>query len=142
MKITVTPVKVRQRHGKKQRLVADSRIKHFLLCAVIGVIPFVTTISAQTDCRTDPADCTLVSRAVMQRALEDSDTVKAQKAEIAVLNQAIDDFRKELNNMRIEYAATKGELSMCKQNGVSDRAIIDILIKNTRKKCAPLSICF
>jgi hypothetical protein len=33
----------RQQHRKKQWMVADSRIKQFLLCVVLGVIPFLAT---------------------------------------------------------------------------------------------------
>jgi hypothetical protein len=44
--------------------------------------------------------------------------------------------------MRIEFARVSGENTALKQNAVSDRAIIDLLLKNTRKKCQPLSVCF
>lgn len=104
------------------------------ILGAFAVLLFAICANAQCPPDKFPNGCVVISPEAARQALEDSDTVKAQKAEIAVLNQAIDDFRKELNNMRIEYAATKGELSMCKQNGVSDRAIIDILLKHVKPK--------
>ncbi len=51
-------------------------------------------------------------------------------------------MRSELNKMRIEFAAASGELTAVKQNAVSDRAIIDLLLKSVKKKCMPFSVCF
>lgn len=108
----------------------------FIIAFLIYVC--AVNISAQTvEC---PPDKVCISPEAARQALEDSDTVKAQKAEIATLRQAIEDFRKELNNMRIEFARVSGEATALKQNAVSDRAIIDILVKNSRKRCAPFSI--
>ena len=105
----------------------------FLLAGVVGV-------SAQAnDC---PADKVCLSRAAAQKALVDADTVKAQAAEIAVLKQALLDEKLVAVKLKIEFAEKSGELTALKQNAVSDRAIIDLLLKNTKKKCLPLSICF
>lgn len=126
-------IKSRYRHTEKQRLVADSRIKHFLLCAVIGVIPFLaTTSSAQTaDC---PADKVCITRDAALKSLADADKVVAQAAELKVKDQAIDDLKTELNKMRVEFAEKSGENTALKQNAVADRAIIDLLLKNVRPK--------
>lgn len=99
---------------------------------------FATASYAQ-DC---PPDKVCISPAAAKQALEDSDTVKAQETEIKGLKQAIEDFRKTLNDMRIEFARVSGENTALKQNAVSDRAIMEILLKNAKKRCAPLSICF
>ena len=109
------------------------------ILGLFTILLFAICANAQTDC---PPGLVCISPEAARQALEDSDTVKAQKAEIAVLNQAIDDFRKELNNMRIEFARVSGEATALRQNAVSDRAIIDLLLKNSKKRCAPLSICF
>lgn len=86
--------------------------------------------------------CVTVSRAAAEKALVDADTVKAQAAEIAVLKQALLDEKLVAVKLKIEFAEKSGELTALKQNAVSDRAIIDLLLKNTKKKCLPLSICF
>jgi hypothetical protein len=89
-----------------------------------------------------PVDKVCITRDAAIKAINDGDMVVAQKAEIAVKDQAIADLKELLNKMRIEYAEARGELTAVKQNAVSDRAIIDILIKGQKKKCMPLSICF
>jgi hypothetical protein len=104
---------------------------------------FAVSASAQTDpCPPMPEGYLCVPRAVAIQALEDSDARMALEAEKVQLTQAIEDLRKEVNNMRIEFARVSGENTALKQNAVSDRAIIDLLLKNTRKKCLPLSVCF
>jgi nitrogen fixation/metabolism regulation signal transduction histidine kinase len=81
-----------------------------------------------------PVDKVCITREAAIKAINDGDMVVAQKAELAVKDQAIADLKELLNKMRIEYAETKGELTAVKQNAVSDRAIIDILLKNVRPK--------
>jgi hypothetical protein len=89
-----------------------------------------------------PVDKVCITRDAALKALADADAVVAQKAELAVKDQAIADLKELLNKMRIEFAEKSGENTALKQNAVSDRAIIDILIKGQKKKCMPLSICF
>lgn len=106
-----------------------------LICLVAG---FALSATAQ-DCPS-PQGCVLITREAALKALQDSDTVKAQKAEIVVKDQAIVDLKKLLDDVRIEFARVSGENTALKQNAVSDRAIIEILVKNSRKRCAPFSI--
>ncbi len=109
------------------------------------LLPFAFAVSASAQTVTDcphPSGCVVISREAALKALADADRVKALESEMKVKDAAIDDFRKELNTMRIEFARLSGENTALKQNAVSDRAIIDILIKNVRKKCMPLTICF
>jgi hypothetical protein len=97
-------------------------------------------VSAQSvEC---PADKVCISREAALKALADSDQVKADAVAITGYKQAIDDLKELLNKMRVEYAEARGELTAVKQNAVSDRAIIDLLLKNTKKKCLPFSVCF
>jgi len=114
-------------------------MKH--LCLVITFFLFaVVSINAQ-ECP-HPSGCVTVSRDVALKALADSDTVKAQANELAVKDTAIEDMRKELNQMRIQFAEKAGENTALKQSAVRTDAIIDLLLKNTKKKCLPFSICF
>ena len=105
--------------------------------AILLATAFATNAQS-VDC---PVDKVCISREAAQQALEDSDRRKALEAEVKVKDQAIADFRDALNKMRIEFAEKAGENTALKQNAVSDRAIIDILLKNVKKKCT-LSICF
>jgi hypothetical protein len=108
----------------------------FLFAGVIGIkaqdIP-----TAQC-----PSDMVCISRQAAQKAVENAETVKAQSIQIETLKQAVQDEKDVANKLKIEYAETKGELTAVKQNAVSDRAIIDLLLKSVKKKCLPLSICF
>jgi hypothetical protein len=119
---------------------------------ILGIIAFLVLffggtfhVAAQADegvrvpC---PADKVCISREAALKALADADQVKADAVAIVGYKQAIDDLKELLNKMRIEFAETSGELTAVKQNAVSDRAIIDLLLKSTKKKCLPLSICF
>ncbi len=81
-----------------------------------------------------PADKVCVSRAVAEKALADDATVRAQKAEIETLNKAIADYKDLLEKARIEFANVSGANSELRQNAVSDRAIIDLLLKSVRPK--------
>lgn len=120
-------------------------VQKLFLKTVLVLITLVILIGraqAQDACPPMPSGYLCLPRAVALKALEDADVRKALEAEKVQLNQAIEDIRKELNNMRIEFARVSGENTALKQNAVSDRAIIDLLLKNTRKKCLPLSICF
>ena len=102
-----------------------------LLC-VLCVLCGESSVAAQaSDC---PADKVCLSRDAALKALADADKVTAYEAEIKVKDQAIDDLKELLNKMRIEFAAISGEATALRQNAVSDRAIIDILLKNVRPK--------
>lgn len=107
---------------------------------LLSIILFASSLAySQTEC---PVDKVCISPAAARQALVDSDTVKAQAVELTAKDKAISDLRDELDKMRIEFARTSGELTATKQNAVSDRAIIELLLKSTKKKCFPLSVCF
>ena len=112
-----------------------------LLIAPALLLIGVLTSASMAQSVTCPDGMVCVSRDAAVKALADADTVDAQKKEIAVKDQAIADLKKLLDEMRINFAAASGENTALKQNAVSDRAIIELLLKNTRKKCLPLTIC-
>lgn len=89
-----------------------------------------------------PPNLVCITREAAQRALADSDMVAAQKVEIAALKQAAEDFKAELNKMRVNFAEVSGENTALKQAQIRYDAILDLLLKNTKKKCMPLSVCF
>tara|TARA_R110000868_G_scaffold400075_1_gene674221 strand:- start:145 stop:489 length:345 start_codon:yes stop_codon:yes gene_type:complete len=97
------------------------------LCAVVSV-------KAQTSDCPSPQGCILITREAALKALADADRVKALEAEVKIKDTAFDGQKALLNQMRIDFAAASGELTALKQNAVSDRAIIDILLKNVRPR--------
>lgn len=102
-----------------------------LLCAI--------TSNAQDVCPS-PNGCALVTREVLAQALKDSDAVKALTIETTALKQALNDQKKVTDDMRLEFANVSGQNTELRQHAVETRAIIKILVENSRKRCAPLSI--
>lgn len=87
--------------------------------------------AAQSVC---PPEMVCISRDAAKKSVADAILVDAQKAEIATLKQAVADQKDLTQNMKVEFAACSGENTALRQNAVSDRAIIDILLKNVRPK--------
>lgn len=110
----------------------------FLTIYLTLLLTISLSVRGQEAC---PTDKVCISPAAARQALVDSDTVAAQKIELEAKEKAIADMRDELNKMRIEFARTSGELTATKQNAVSDRAIIELLLKSAKKKCFPFSLC-
>lgn len=96
------------------------------------------SIAAQTDC---PPNFVCLSREAALKALADADRVKALEAEIKVKDTAFDALRDELNKIRIEFARVSGEATGLRTAAARDTAIIELLLKQTRKKCLPFTIC-
>ena len=101
---------------------------------LIATILFVGTlaVNAQTEC---PQDKVCLTREAGLKALQDSDTVKAQATEIATLNQAIADQKKIIEDLKVQFANVSGANSELRQAQVRTDAIISILVANSRKKC-------
>lgn len=108
-----------------------------ILIIAISFLIFALPSMAQDVC---PPDKVCITREAAIKALADADKVIALEAEGKAKDEAIGGLRKELNDMRIEYASVKGENSALKQNDVSNRQIIEYLVKNVKKKCQPFSI--
>ena len=89
-------------------------------------------ISAQ-DCP-HPGGCVTISREAALKALADADRVKALEAELKVKDVAIEDLKKLLADMRVEFARCSGEATILKQRAVSDAAMIELLSKMVRPK--------
>jgi hypothetical protein len=101
-----------------------------LLCVILLAGAFGT--HAQTaDC---PPNLVCITRDAALKAIADGDKVVAQAAEIKVKDQAIDDLKAELNKMRVEFAEKSGEATALKENDVANRAIIQLLVQNTKAR--------
>jgi len=108
-----------------------------LLCVILLSAVYMTL--AQTDC---PPEKVCITREAAIKALTDSDTVKAQEAQIAALKQAADDLKTEVVKMQIELARVTGQLTGSQQMEVSQRAIITALLPMVRKKRVALITIF
>lgn len=105
-------------------------MKYLFLLSVFLALPLA--VSAQVaDC---PANFVCITRQAAEKFIVLDETVKAQTAEIATLKQGNADYKDLLNKMRVEYAEKVGENTALKQNDISNRAIIDLLLKQVRPK--------
>ena len=95
---------------------------------------FAGTAYSQSECSTTPEKCVLITREAAVRALQGSDRGKALEKENLTLTEALNAIKVELNKIRVEYAEKVGENTALKQNAISDRAIIEILLKSAKPK--------
>lgn len=112
-------------------------VQKLFLKVVLGLIALVLLIGqaqAQDACPQMPSGYLCIPRAIAVQALEDSDARKALEAEKVQLLQAIEDMRKEVNQVRIQFATVSGENTILKQQQVADRALMTVLVQNTKKK--------
>lgn len=120
-------------------------VQKLFLKVVLGLIVLVLLIGqAQAQdanpCPQMPSGYLCLPRAVAVKALEDADVRKALEAQVKAQDDAIAGYKDELEKIRIEFARASGELTALKQNAVSDRAIIEILIKYARPKKIGLNL--
>lgn len=118
--------------------------KLFTILLTSAICFFLTqAANAQTttaDYPACPSGLVCITRQAALKALQDADKVTALETEAKALKAAIEEMRELLNKARVEFAAVSGENTALKQNAVSDRAIIELLLKNSKKKCMPFSI--
>lgn len=112
-------------------------IRFFIYLAVVLIAGAVFGNAQTTDCPLDKV-CMTVGQA--RQALVDSDTVKAQVAEIATLKLALADQKNITADIKIELAKAIGEKTGAEQMVVRLTAIIEFLQKNGRKKCGTFTL--
>lgn len=88
-----------------------------------------------------PQDAVCVTRQDLIRFLQTDDQNTALKAENDAVKKATEDLKKEIYRLQTELAKTTGELTAQQQMVVRLSAVLDLALKNTRKKCLPLSVC-
>lgn len=108
---------------------------------IIFIITFLFagafTVSAQEapQCPVMPAGLLCITVDAGRAALEAGDRAKALEAENTELkSKVIPSIKDALEHMRIEFARMSGENTALKTSAVRDAAIMDILIKHSRKK--------
>lgn len=103
----------------------------YLLSIIFFIAAFAFTATAQQAC---PENLVCLSREAAQAALQAGDRAKALQTENDALTKAIADLKDALNAMKVQYAEASGELTILKQQQVADRALMTVLVQNTKKK--------
>lgn len=98
---------------------------------LLAILPASARSQAPEQC---PPNTVCITREAAVKALQDSDTVEAQKKQIAVLDQAILDLKAEIVKAQIELAKVVGEKTGLEKNAIRDAAIIEMLLQNVKKK--------
>lgn len=88
-----------------------------------------------------PGETVCITRQDLIRFLQTDDQNTALKAENDAVKKAAEDLKKEIYRLQTDLAKTTGELTAQQQMVVRLSAVLDLALKNTRKKCLPLSVC-
>ncbi len=113
-----------------------------ITCILLFLVLAAIKVNAQT-CPVMPSGLVCLTRDAAVAALEAGDKAKALEVENKELREkVIPALKDEIANMRLEYIKASTESTVLKQNAVSDRSIIEILLKFSKKKCMPFSVCF
>lgn len=88
-----------------------------------------------------PGETVCITRQDLIRFLQTDDENTALKAENDAVKKAAEGLKKEIYRLQTELAKTTGELTAQQQMVVRLSAVLDLALKNTRKKCLPLSVC-
>lgn len=117
-------------------------MKQLIFFAFLIILSACQFAAAQTAECPSPNGCVLITREAAIEAVENKAARAALEKEVAAKNQAIEDHKQIEQKLLVEVALKSGENTALKQNAVSDRAIIDLLLKSAKKKCLPFSVCF
>lgn len=88
-----------------------------------------------------PGETVCITRQDLIRFLQTDDENTALKAANKDIKQAAEELKKEIYRLQTELAKTTGELTAQQQMVVRLSAVLDLALKNTRKKCLPFSVC-
>jgi hypothetical protein len=111
-----------------------SYMRKFLCLFSVGfaVAIFAQTSQAQQQC---PVGLVCITPEAARAALEAGDRAKALQTELDTLkSQTIPQLKDALAEIRVQYAETKGEVTILKQRAISDAALIELLTKMVRPK--------
>lgn len=118
------------------------------ILGAITILLFSIAGHAQ-DC---PADKVCISPEAARKAVETAAERDALRIEVQALKDAINGreaiadkpavkgYKDIINECKVEFARVSGEYTGFKMGAVRVDAAFDTAIKNTRKKCSPLSI--
>lgn len=77
---------------------------------------------------------------IQDQALAEKDKSIKEIQDVARKNQ--DDLEARLKATEIELARLSGQLTAKEAEATRNLALIDVLLKSTKKKCLPFSVCF
>jgi hypothetical protein len=103
--------------------------------SIFILVLFAVGSSAAQQSSPCPAGLVCITPEAARAALEAGDRAKALQTELDTLkSQTIPQLKDALADMRVQYAETKGEVTILKQRAVSDAALIELLTKMVRPK--------
>lgn len=109
------------------------------LIRTFAVIAFLFCVTPAQDA--DKPIC--ISRQAAETCATNAVKVTALEAQIVTLEQALKDKDSIINDLKVEVALKTGQIISNEQTLAQNRAIIEVLLKNTRKKCMPfVLLCF
>lgn len=134
--------------------------RDFAILGVFSILMLASAAFAQTACpATMPAGTVCISQTAANIAAEDHRVRTAQESEIATLKQSLldkdataadikktaaaneADLKAALVKTQTDLATATGQVISLQAQTVRDAAIVDVLLKNSRAKCLPFSIC-
>lgn len=129
-----------------------------LILITPAVLVGANTALSQGTCTTQPGYVCL-SQAAANKAAENARELEATKQKVTVLEGALaekdksitelkataqkneTDLKLALADTQAKLAQKTGEVIQMEADKVRWTAVIDVLLKNSRKKCMPLSVC-
>lgn len=100
-----------------------------MLCVILFVS--VVGYSQQAEC---PAGMVCLTPEAARAALEAGDAKKALEKQVIVLEQALKDSQLSEHKMALEFSRVSGENTILKQQQIRDIALVDLALKQTKKK--------
>lgn len=104
-----------------------------LAITILFLLTFAFTVSAQK---------TEVDQSFVDDATKAFEEVVALRAEVKALKEAREADETAINKLKVELARYSGELTGEKNQNIQNRAVIEFLLKNGRKKCYGICLQF
>lgn len=97
-----------------------------------AIVLFASTLGySQAEC---PQGMVCLSPQAARAALEAGDAKIALEKQVTALEQAVRDAQDNTSKALIELAKVSGENTILKQQQIRDMALVDLLLKQTKKK--------
>lgn len=100
-----------------------------IICVIL--LASVLGFSQQAEC---PSGMVCLTPAAARAALEAGDAKVALEKQVAVLEQALKDSQLGEHKMALEFSRVSGENTILKLQQIRDMALVDLALKQTKKK--------
>lgn len=104
----------------------------FRFLSILAVTLWLSLTASNALGQDEPKIC--ISRAAAEACATNATKVSALEARILLLETALRDKDKIIEDLKVDGALKTGRIIALEQNDASNRAIIEILIKNARPK--------